>query len=117
MISRHKTGRRAAAMAVVLLLSLGSACAEPPQTFVFAIGQGPNPVLSNVTPGLETDKWGCIIVNDETQMSSLPGVFSGGDVTVGATVITAMGDGRNAATGIDDYLTKQREEKEAATAG
>ena len=50
---------------------------------------------------------------DDNQMTSIPGVFAGGDITGGATVITAMGDGRTAATGIDTYLAAKRAEKEA----
>jgi glutamate synthase (NADPH/NADH) small chain len=82
------------------------------QTFVFAIGQGPNPILSNATPGLKTSKWGQIEVNGE-RMTSIPGVFAGGDITGGSTVITAMGDGRNAAEAIDAYV---RGESAVATA-
>jgi glutamate synthase (NADPH) small chain len=91
----------------------GSEHELPVETFVFAIGQGPNPILPATTPGLVTDKWGCFIV-DENQMTSIPGVFAGGDITGGATVITAMGDGRTAARGIDTWLTGQREGKVAA---
>ena len=40
------------------------------QTFVFAIGQGPNPIIASTTPGLETDKWGCILADDESRMTS-----------------------------------------------
>jgi len=75
--------------------------------FVFAIGQGPNPVLAQSTPGLKVDKWGRIIVDPETRATSIPGVFSGGDITGGATVITAMGDGRVAARSIDHYLKEK----------
>jgi glutamate synthase (NADPH/NADH) small chain len=95
----------------------GSEYRMPVETFVFAIGQGPNPVLSNATPGLETDRWGRIVVDEESRMSSLPGVFAGGDITGGATVITAMGDGRLAARGIDAYLTKLRATTEVPQAG
>ena len=77
----------------------------PVQTFVFAIGQGPNPLIAATTPDLTTSKWGQIEV-DENRMTSVPGVFAGGDITGGSTVITAMGDGRDAAKAIDEYLTK-----------
>jgi glutamate synthase (NADPH/NADH) small chain len=73
------------------------------QNFVFAIGQGPNPIIANATPDLKTSKWGQIEV-DGTRMTSIPGVFAGGDITGGSTVITAMGDGRNAARAIDAYI-------------
>ncbi len=77
-------------------------------TFVYAIGQGPNPVLAKASPGLQTDKYGCIVVDQETRATSIPGVYSGGDVTGGATVITAMGDGRAAARSIDRYLKNHK---------
>jgi glutamate synthase (NADPH) small chain len=81
----------------------GSEFRMPVQTFVFAIGQGPNPVLANATRNLKTSRWGQIEV-DENRMTSIPGVFAGGDVTGGATVITAMGDGRQAAKAIQAHL-------------
>ena len=65
--------------------------------------QGPNPLLAATTPDLKTSKWGQIEV-DESRMTSVPGVFAGGDITGGSTVITAMGDGRNAARAINRYL-------------
>jgi glutamate synthase (NADPH/NADH) small chain len=73
-------------------------------TFVIAIGQGPNPVLSKATPGLAVDRHGRIKVDEKTRMTSIPGVFAGGDITGGATVITAMGDGRSSARAIHAYL-------------
>jgi glutamate synthase (NADPH) small chain len=67
-------------------------------TVVYAIGTSANPIIAQTTPGLELNKWGYIKVDPETQMTSLPGVFAGGDiVTGGATVILAMGAGRKAA--------------------
>jgi len=64
-------------------------------TVVYAIGTSANPIIAQTTPGLEVNKWGYIKVDEETQMTSLPGVFAGGDiVTGGATVILAMGAGR-----------------------
>ncbi len=77
--------------------------------FVFAIGQGPNPVLSQTTPGLQVDKWGRVVVDQATRATSLPGVYSGGDVIGGATVISAMGDGRVAARSIHQYLQEKGE--------
>ena len=79
------------------------------ETVIIAIGKHPNRLIIN-TPGLEVDKRGKIIV-DENLMTSIPGVFAGGDAIRGeATVILAMGDGRRAAKAIHEYLTKKREE-------
>jgi glutamate synthase (NADPH/NADH) small chain len=72
---------------------------------VIAIGQGPNPLVPSTTPGLETNKWGNIIAEDETGLTSLEGVYAGGDIVTGAaTVILAMGAGRKAARAIHAYL-------------
>ena len=74
-------------------------------TVVYAIGTSANPIIPNTTPGLKLNKRNYIDVDPETQMTSLPGVFAGGDiVTGGATVILAMGAGRTAARGILKYL-------------
>ncbi len=72
-----------------------------------AIGTNANPLIAQTTPDLQLNKWGYIDVNEETMMSlSKPGVFAGGDIVTGAaTVILAMGAGRTAARGIQDYLT------------
>ena len=73
----------------------------PCDTIVNALGTQANPVIAQTTPGLKLNKWGYIEVDEETQMTSLPGVFAGGDiVTGGATVILAMGAGRTAAAGM-----------------
>jgi glutamate synthase (NADPH/NADH) small chain len=72
---------------------------------VIAIGQSPNPLIPNTTAGLETGRWGNIVVDEETMKTSKKGVFAGGDVaTGGATVILAMGQGKIAARAIDEYL-------------
>jgi glutamate synthase (NADPH/NADH) small chain len=72
---------------------------------VVAIGNGPNPLIPQTTPGLETSKWGNITADSETGQTSKPGVFAGGDVVTGAaTVILAMGAGRRSAGAIDEYL-------------
>ncbi len=72
---------------------------------VIAIGQGPNPLVPSTTPGLETNKWGNIIADDETGLTSLEAVYAGGDIVTGAaTVILAMGAGRKAAKAIHGYL-------------
>jgi glutamate synthase (NADPH/NADH) small chain len=71
---------------------------------VVAIGSGANPLLTRACPGLELNERGYITV-DERGMTSLPGVFAGGDIVRGsATVILAMGDGKRAAGAIDRYL-------------
>jgi len=73
-------------------------------TCIPALGNGSNPLIGATTPGLDFSKWGQILV-DENGMTSLPGVFAGGDIVQGAaTVILAMGDGRTGAAGIDGYL-------------
>lgn len=73
---------------------------------VVAVGTYPNPIIPETTPELELTKWGTIKVDEETGMTSVQGVFAGGDiVTGGATVISAMGAGKRAARGIDAYLT------------
>jgi len=72
---------------------------------IMAIGQGPNPLVTQSTPGLELNRRGNIVVDEETMMTSIPGVFAGGDIVTGAaTVILAMGAGKTAARGIDRYL-------------
>jgi len=84
----------------------GSELDIPCQVFIEAIGTKSNPLLTQATPDLKLNKWGNIIV-DERGMTSIPGVFAGGDIVRGgATVILAMGDGKKAAIGIHDYLTK-----------
>jgi glutamate synthase (NADPH/NADH) small chain len=72
---------------------------------VIAIGNGSNPIIQKTTPDLNFNKWGNILINEETMETSKKGVFAGGDiVTGGATVILAMGAGRKAAKAIDNYL-------------
>ncbi len=77
-------------------------------TVIIAIGNQANPLMRQTTPGLEFNKWGNLVV-DETCKTSLEGVYAGGDIVLGtATVILAMGQGRIAATGINDYLARKR---------
>lgn len=72
---------------------------------VFAVGQGPNPLIRQTTPDLSVNKWGNIVADPVTGATQKPGVFAGGDiVTGGATVISAMGAGRRAARAIHAYL-------------
>jgi len=74
-------------------------------TVVMSLGTSPNPLLRSTTPGLEANKWGCLVVNEETMLTSRKGVYAGGDAVTGAaTVILAMGAGKTAANAIDDYL-------------
>lgn len=71
---------------------------------IMALGTSPNPLIAATTPGLETNRWGCVVTDDGGQ-TSREGVFAGGDVVTGAaTVILAMGAGRSAAASIDEYL-------------
>ena len=76
-------------------------------TVVVAIGQTPNPLIRKTTKGLDTNKRGCIIADEETGKTSKDHVYAGGDVVTGAaTVILAMGAGKAAAKGIDEFLSK-----------
>ncbi len=74
-------------------------------TVVVAIGNGPNPLVPNTTPGLELNRWGNIQADEETGRTSREGVFAGGDIVTGAaTVIMAMGAGKKAAVAMHEYL-------------
>jgi glutamate synthase (NADPH/NADH) small chain len=74
-------------------------------TAIIAIGNDPNPLIPQTSPGIRTTKWGNIVVDPETQRTSVRGVFAGGDIVLGAaTVILAMGEGRRAAAAIVKYL-------------
>jgi len=82
----------------------GSEFEIPADVIVVAIGTSANPLLTSTCPGLKLNRWSNIEA-DENQMTSLPGVFAGGDIVRGgATVILAMGDGKRAAAAIDRYL-------------
>ena len=84
----------------------GSEFELPVDTVIMALGTSPNPLIRSTTPGLETNRKGCLIV-DEKEMTTRPGVFAGGDAVTGAaTVILAMGAGKKAAAAIDEYLSK-----------
>jgi len=72
---------------------------------IVALGTRPNPIIPSTTKGLETTRWGTILTDEATGKTSKPGVWCGGDMATGAaTVISAMGAGRRAATNIDEYL-------------
>lgn len=74
---------------------------------VVSVGVSPNPLIPQSMPELKVTKWGTIEVNPDTMESSIPGLFAGGDIVRGgATVILAMGDGRKAAAGMHDYISK-----------
>ncbi|MCD6303840.1 MAG: FAD-dependent oxidoreductase, partial [Planctomycetes bacterium] len=82
----------------------GSEFELPADIVVVAIGTRANPLLTSTCPELKLNDWGNIVVDDR-QMTSIPGVFAGGDIVRGgATVILAMGDGKRAAASIDEYL-------------
>jgi glutamate synthase (NADPH/NADH) small chain len=82
----------------------GSEFVLPCDIVVVAIGTRANPLLTATCPDLKLNKWGNIVA-DEAGMTSLPGVFAGGDIVRGAaTVILAMGDGKRAAKAMDEYL-------------
>ncbi|MDE7294129.1 MAG: NADPH-dependent glutamate synthase [Oscillospiraceae bacterium] len=73
---------------------------------IMAIGTSPNPLIRNTTEGLDTNKHGCIVVKDDSGLTSREGVYAGGDAVTGAaTVILAMGAGKSAAQAIDEYLS------------
>ena len=82
----------------------GSEFDIPCQVFIEAIGTRANPLLTQTTPGLKVNRWGYIEI-DDNNMTSIPGVFAGGDIVRGAaTVILAMGDGKTSAASIHQYL-------------
>jgi glutamate synthase (NADPH/NADH) small chain len=84
----------------------GSEYEEPIDVVVIAVGTGANPLISATTPGLEINRWGYIVTDEETGATNLPGVYAGGDIVTGAaTVIEAMGAGRKAAAAMHAYLT------------
>jgi len=83
----------------------GSEYEVPLSVAVIAIGTSANPIVQSTTPGLNTNKRGYIQADETSQRTSRKGVFAGGDIVTGsATVILAMGAGRRAAKGIDEYL-------------
>lgn len=76
-------------------------------TVIMSLGTSPNPLISSTTKGLEINKHGCIVATEDTGATSKKGVYAGGDAVTGAaTVILAMGAGKAAAKGIDEYLSK-----------
>ena len=74
-------------------------------TVIYALGTTANPIIAQTTPGLKVNKWGYIEVDERTNMTSIPGLFAGGDIVTGAaTVILAMGAGKRAAAGMLEYM-------------
>ena len=74
---------------------------------IMSLGTSPNPLISSTTKGLEINKWKCIVAEEENGQTTKAGVYAGGDAVTGAaTVILAMGAGKAAAKGIDEYLSK-----------
>ena len=86
----------------------GSAFTMEVDCVIMAIGTSPNPLIRNTTEGLQTDRRGCIIAEEDTGLTSRQGVYAGGDTVTGAaTVILAMGAGKKAAQAIDHYLQEK----------
>ncbi len=87
----------------------------PCDVAIVAIGNRPNPILFNTTPALQGNRWGCVEVNQETMETSIEFVYAGGDIVTGAaTVISAMGQGRIAATAIHEKLSKPKKKPKPA---
>ncbi len=77
-------------------------------TVIMSLGTSPNPLISSTTKGLDINRRKCIVAEEENGATSKPGVFAGGDAVTGAaTVILAMGAGKAAAKGIDEYLSNK----------
>lgn len=77
-------------------------------TVIMSLGTSPNPLISSTTNGLETNKYKCIIADEEFGKTTKEGVYAGGDAVTGAaTVILAMGAGKAGAKGIDEYLSQK----------
>lgn len=77
---------------------------------IVSIGVSPNPIIPSSVKGLETTRWGTLVTNTDTMQTTIPFIFAGGDIVRGgATVILAMGDGKNAAQSMHNYLEKKTE--------
>lgn len=77
-------------------------------TVVVSVGTMANPIVPSTTPGLETNRWGYIVTKGDSGETTREGVYAGGDIVTGsATVILAMGAGRQAAKAIHEYLSKE----------
>ena len=85
----------------------GSNFVLPVDAVIMSLGTNPNPIMKDNTPGLETNKKGCIVAN-ENGLTSIEGVYAGGDAVTGAaTVILAMGAGKTAAAAIHEYISNK----------
>lgn len=74
-------------------------------TVIMSLGTSPNPLISSTTEGLEVNRWKCIVADEEFGKTTKEGVYAGGDAVTGAaTVILAMGAGKTAAKGIDEFI-------------
>jgi len=72
---------------------------------IISIGTSPNPLIRSTTPGLDANKYGCLVTRDDSGLTTRDGVYAGGDAVTGAaTVILAMGAGKDAAKAIDEML-------------
>jgi glutamate synthase (NADPH/NADH) small chain len=81
----------------------------PVDNYIVAIGQTPNPLVPRTTQGLEVQSWGGIVTKDDSGLTSIGDVWAGGDIVTGAaTVISAMGAGKQAALAIDEYLREKK---------
>ena len=81
-------------------------------TMIMALGTSPNPLIRSTTPGLDANKHGCLITNGPNGLTSRPMVYAGGDAVTGAaTVILAMGAGKEAAAAIDKAIREKYEQK------
>ena len=79
-------------------------------TLIMSIGTSPNPLIRSTTPGLETNRHGCIVTNGDDGLTSREGVYAGGDAVTGAaTVILAMGAGKHAAKAIHEYIQSKHQ--------
>ena len=77
---------------------------------IMSLGTSPNPLIRSTTPGLEANRKGCLVANEETMATTREGVYAGGDAVTGAaTVILAMGAGKKAAEAMDSYLQEKHE--------
>jgi glutamate synthase (NADPH/NADH) small chain len=78
-------------------------------TVIMSLGTSSNPLITSTTKGLDTNKWNCIVADEETGKTSKERVYAGGDAVTGAaTVILAMGAGKNAANGIHELLSEDK---------
>lgn len=87
----------------------GSEYEIPVDSVVISIGSTPNPLITSVEKGLETNKHGCIVIHEEDCQTSMEGIYAGGDAVTGAaTVILAMGAAKQAAIAIDQKLQQAK---------